>query len=184
MSGVDQELKQLRAELRALGERVSELESGAAERPASVADSAASVRPGNDFWALNGLEALRDQHPELESGVVMLVGSLSLPTGEPVAWQEGMSSEGLVDGDWSVQANVLAALSHPVRLELLRQVLIGVRTTAELAKVDSLGTTGQLHHHLRQLLAAGWLRQSGRGSYEVPPAKVVPLLASVLAAGR
>lgn len=45
-----------------------------------------------------------------------------------------------------------------------------------------IGYTGQLHHHLRQLVAAGWLQSAGRGRYRVPAQRVVPLLAIVAAA--
>jgi len=34
------------------------------------------------------------------------------------------------------------------------------------------------------LLSAGWVRQSGRGNYEIPAARIVPLLACVLGAER
>jgi hypothetical protein len=45
-------------------------------------------------------------------------------------------------------------------------------------------TTGQLYHHLRQLVAAGWLRTSLRGRYAVPADRIVPLLALLAAARR
>jgi hypothetical protein len=76
---------------------------------------------------------------------------------------------------------VIDALSHAVRLRLLQRVLNGVTTTAELSEDDSLGTTGQLHHHLRALVAAGWLHSTGRGQWAVTPQRVIPLLV-VLAA--
>ncbi|WP_051715621.1 hypothetical protein [Streptomyces bikiniensis] len=44
------------------------------------------------------------------------------------------------------------------------------------------GTTGQIYHHLRQLTGAGRLHTSGRGRYEVPAARVVPLLMALTAA--
>ena len=53
--------------------------------------------------------------------------------------------------------------------------------TAELADDPSLGTTGQLHHHLRALVAGGWLVSVGRAQWAVPPPRVIPLLA-ILAA--
>jgi len=65
---------------------------------------------------------------------------------------------------------------------VLRGVLTGLHTTAELAALDGLGTTGQLYHHLRQLQAAGWLRSTGRGRYDVPPTRVIPLLVILTAA--
>ena len=52
------------------------------------------------------------------------------------------------------------------------------------AATEGLGTTGQLHHHLRQLKAAGWLHQTGRGTYEVPARRVVPLLTMIQGARR
>jgi hypothetical protein len=69
-----------------------------------------------------------------------------------------------------------------VRLRLLRRVLGGARSTAELADDKELGTTGQLYHHLRQLAATGWLRSTGRGRYAVPGERVVPLLVILTAA--
>ena len=90
-------------------------------------------------------------------------------------------SEQLAD-DWTQAAAGLTALAHPVRL-LLHEILLGARTTAELSDHERLGTTGQLYHHLRQLVSAGWLRGTHRGQYAVPPERIVPLL-TVLAAAR
>ncbi|HLU63157.1 MAG TPA: winged helix-turn-helix domain-containing protein [Protaetiibacter sp.] len=159
----------LRAELRALTDRVAALE----ERRAAASPSA--LHP-ETFWALSGLRERMLSTPDGPDGAVLLVGELTLPTGEPVSWQQGADAGALLQVDWEDRAAAFAALGHPVRLELLRHILRGTRSTAELSAIDSLGTTGQLHHHLRQLLAAGWLRQAGRGSYEVPAQRVVPLL--------
>ncbi|MFC7643034.1 hypothetical protein ACFQX6_20720 [Streptosporangium lutulentum] len=68
-------------------------------------------------------------------------------------------------------------------MRLLREILGGRRAVADLAALDGLGTTGQVYHHLRQLTSAGWLHTAGRGRYEVPPGRVVPLLVA-LAASR
>lgn len=168
---------ELHQELAALRARVSVLESPAAEEQAAPL-------PTDAMWALTEVQRRRGESADTTPGVVMAVGSLNLPTGEPVAWQESTGTAGLLDSEWGDLTDTLAALGHPVRLELLRQILGGVRSTAELAATDSRGTTGQLHHHLRQLKAAGWVQQSGRGSYEVPAARVVPLLTTILGARR
>ncbi len=165
----------LRAELRALTDRVEALE----KQPAAPGPLSEET-----FWALTGLQARLDDDPSTAEGAVMLVGALTLPTGAPVSWQQSAGTAGLLETEWSDQASVFAALGHPVRIEILRQVLLGRHTTADLAALESLGTTGQLHHHLRPLMAAGWLRQSGRGSYEVPATRVVPLLACLTGAQR
>lgn len=171
------EISDLREELQAVVQRVEALEE---TRPASI--SATSDEDG--FWALNALKARLPDDPSTDSGAVVLVGALTLPSGAPVSWQQTVGTRGQLEAAWMERAPVFAALGHPVRLELLRQILSGRHTTSELAAIEDLGTTGQLHHHLRQLMSAGWVRQSGRGSYEIPAARIVPLLACVLGAER
>ncbi|WP_448233030.1 ArsR/SmtB family transcription factor [Microbacterium lacticum] len=172
----------LRREMAALSERVNRLEAmlGEAEHPRRVSP----VVDEEQFWALTGLQSRLGDHPATADGAVMLVGALTLPDGGPVVWQQTAGTSGMWEADWSDQAVTFAALGHPVRLELLRQILAGVHATAELAETATLGTTGQLHHHLRQLVAAGWVKQTGRGSYEVPAARVVPLLVCLVGAER
>ncbi|AKZ56645.1 hypothetical protein SAM23877_3598 [Streptomyces ambofaciens ATCC 23877] len=156
-----------------LERRLAALES--ADRPAP--------RPGEgDFWALEGLKEQLAQMRAADGGV-LFTGAVRLPAGERYEWQHGALTEGLMDADWAASAEVFAALGHPVRLRLLREVLGGRRTAAELAELDEVGTTGQIYHHLRQLTGAGWLHTTGRGRHEVPPGRVVPLLV-VLSAAR
>lgn len=172
----------LKRELEALAARVSRLEE-ISEEPSRVRASSPALEE-EENWALSGLRARLGDHPSTADGAVMLVGSLTLPGGAPVAWQETAATSDMWETDWSDQAAALSALGHPVRLELLRHILSGTHATADLAEVASLGTTGQLHHHLRQLVAAGWVKQRGRGKYEVPASRVVPLLACLVGAGQ
>ncbi|MEU8804461.1 ArsR family transcriptional regulator [Spirillospora sp. NPDC048819] len=151
-----------------LEERVARLES---------ADSPVEGPKGEDaLWALNALKGRVD-----DPGAVLFTGSVTVPSGEHYEWQQGHPVDDLLDDDWSRAAETLSALAHPVRLLLLREILHGARTTAELGA--HVGTTGQLYHHLRQLVAAGWLRTTARGRYSVPGERVVPIL-TVLAAAR
>jgi hypothetical protein len=180
----ERELGAFAEQLRELRERVDALERTERSGQAAPRGEPETTTPGDDkeFWALHALKRWQAGHPATERGAVLFTGALTLPTGEPVEWQQAGGTASLLEADWSGAAPALAALSHPVRLELLRQVLTGARTTAALAEVESLGSTGQLHHHLRQLVSAGWLRQSGRGSYEMPPTRIVALLAILEAA--
>ncbi|WP_375423458.1 ArsR/SmtB family transcription factor [uncultured Friedmanniella sp.] len=130
---------------------------------------------GEDYWLL---EEVRLRHP---AGAIVFGGTADLGKGE-VAWQWGSPTENVLEAEWDGAAGVFDALSHPVRLHLLQRVLTGTATTAELADDETLGTTGQLHHHLRALVAAGWLASVGRGSWAVPPPRVVPLLVVIVAA--
>ncbi|MEW2176093.1 helix-turn-helix domain-containing protein [Streptomyces sp. NPDC005406] len=180
-----------------LEERVSELERRL-EALVGVHPEAPSPT-GGDFWALEGL---KQQLAGAADGGVLYTGAVRLPTGERYEWQYGALTEQLLDAggaggagsagegseqvpagaDWADVAESFAALGHPVRLRLLREILGGRRTAAELAALDETGTTGQIYHHLRQLTGAGWLHTKGRGRYEVPGARVVPLLVALTAA--
>ena len=51
------------------------------------------------------------------------------------------------------------------RLALYRAVLERPATSGELMKAASLNTTGQLYHHLRELIGAGLIMQEGRDRY-------------------
>jgi DNA-binding transcriptional ArsR family regulator len=173
---MNEDIVDLRAALAALSGRVAALEGAGRPRPEDAHEQPA-------FWALRGLREQLAADPDVTDGAVMLVGSVVLPDGA-AEWQQAASTAGLVESEWSELSTVLSALAHPVRLEILRRIVTGTHSTAELASLAGLGTTGQLHHHLRQLVGAGWVRQSGRGSYEVPAARVVPLLAVIAAAQR
>jgi hypothetical protein len=162
--------RKIKQRLKDLERRMAALEAGsAAEAPAP---------PAGAFWALEGLKQAEPQPAVVYAGVVDAAG-----TG-PVEWQMGHAAQDLLDADWSVAAGALSALGHPARLAMLRLVLRGeASTAADLAARDDMGSSGQVYHHLRQLVAAGWLRAGGRGAHQVPPERVVPLLVVLGAAG-
>lgn len=130
------------------------------------------------LWVLDGL---RRRFP---GGAVVFAGDVPMASGERYEWQWGRTVDDLVASDWPATTAAIAALAHPVRLRLLQRVLTGPGTTADLSGDDGLGTTGQLYHHLRQLVSAGWLKSSGRGRYAVPGDRVVPLLVILMGAQR
>ena len=167
---------------RSLERRVSELERRFAElTSAKTSKPPAGAGVADIYWALEGL---RQRLDEDSSGAVLYTGTVDLPTGEHYDWQYGTHLDDLLAADWAEWAGTLGALGHPVRLLLLRRVLAGTRKAAELAADQSLGTTGQLYHHLRQLVAAGWLHSATRGHYAVPGERVVPLLIILSGAHR
>ncbi|MFI6419118.1 ArsR/SmtB family transcription factor [Streptomyces sp. NPDC050842] len=165
---------ELEERVAALERRMAALEG--AERPAPEVTDAT-------FWALEGLKAdLAEAGAKGADGGVLFTGSVRLPTEERYEWQFGAFTERLLDEEWAETADSFAALGHPVRLRLLREILGGRRTAAELAELAEIGTTGQIYHHLKQLTGAGWLHTTGRGRYEVPAARVVPLMVMLTAA--
>lgn len=81
------------------------------------------------------------------------------------------------------QAAVLfAALAYPTRLRIVVELLAGELTTAQLNQRLDQPSSGQLFHHLRELLAAGIIHQPVRGTYAIAKRRVVPLLALLSAA--
>lgn len=99
-----------------------------------------------------------------------------------VGWTIRYSPAAVLDLPASATVEVLAALGHPVRLALVRRLLEGSATAAELQDAGGLPSTGQVYHHLRALTAAGVVEQDGR-SFRVPTTGVVPVLTMMLAAG-
>lgn len=134
----------------------------------AAAGSAAPAATDDPLWFVNELG-------RRAPGAVMMAGAVDTAAG-PVRWQYGLMADGLLSEDWSDLAHPLEALGHPARIELVRQVMRGAHTTAELLQLEHLASSGQLYHHLRQLVTAGWLVSPRRGYYEVPAARVVPLL--------
>lgn len=153
--------------------RLAALEQRATTVPAAdTTTSADSVGAEPDtFWALEQLRALAP-----ESGAVLFTGLANLPGGERYEWQQAFATEGILESEWSLDVPALTALAHPARLLILREVLRGTRSAADLQALQGIETSGQLYHHVRQLIAAGWLRTLGRAMYGVPPERVIPLL--------
>lgn len=160
--------------LTAVEARLGALEARVTEHPGP----ADPVVDADTFWALQGLAA-RVTSP----GAVLLAGTVDTPTGLSARWQQGALVSDLLEEEWEGCAPALAALGHPVRLELLRHILRGSDTARSLTELDGAGSSGQVYHHLRQLAAAGWLQTRG-GRYEVPAERLVPLLTAILGGRR
>lgn len=142
-------------------------------------DPAHPAPPSDDndpYWVLTGLQ---ERYPDDD---VVLYGGTMSTEGGGYRWQYGLPTQTVLDGDFADAAPALTALAHPVRLALLQAVLTGTHTTADLAALPGLGTSGQVYHHLNQLTSAGWLRSPRRGRWEVPGERTIPLLALIMAA--
>lgn len=132
------------------------------------------------FWALDGLK----REIEDENGAVMMVGSVRMPNGQRADWQFAALTDDLCAQEFDEFAEGLSAIAHPIRLRLLQRLLTDAQTVNDLLDSGDFGTSGQIYHHLRPLVSAGWLRQTSRGHYEVPAHRIVPLLTTFLAVRR
>ena len=83
----------------------------------------------------------------------MIIGQVTLPDGRAARWQEAAGTADLLDGDWSQHVAALAALAHPARIRLLREVLHGATTAADLMRIDGMGTVDEITARALQALA-------------------------------
>lgn len=140
--------------------------------------------PAEPFWLLDRLT--QNTGPAFTrgevAGSVAYGGRVRAPGTGELVWQLEHAVPDLVDADLGTVSAVLGALGHPLRLEILRRLLLGARTLGELQEIESTGTSGQVHHHLRELRAAGLVVSQRRNDYAIPAERVVPLLVIVAAA--
>jgi len=71
-------------------------------------------------------------------------------------------------------AQILSVLGSEVRLAMLRELIKGPRTAAQLTAELKMQTTGQTYHHLKELQRAGYVsqREGGRFHIEMKVARV------------
>jgi DNA-binding transcriptional ArsR family regulator len=172
-----------------LANRVSELERRVAlleDGRAGPAHAGPPIADTDKFWALAKLAERTG--PEFDrdgvAGTLLYAGRAMTPGGGDLIWQVEHPLPGVLAEGWDDAATVLAALGNPVRLEIVRRILLGGETVQQLQEISGLGTSGQLYHHLRDLQAAGLVTQRRRGSYGVPADKVIPALVIIAAAGQ
>jgi hypothetical protein len=166
------------ARIKALEARVEALETSPKSAAKSTGKSTEKSETSQDqFWAL---DRITKDHPE---GAIVFAGHVKLPTGEQYAWQQTELTDAQLKANWDEAAPMLAALGHPVRLALLRAVLHGNHSTADLQANPEFAAAGKLYHHLRELQATNWLVLEGRGRYVVPAQRIVPLLVILRATG-
>ena len=173
----DDDLAALQTDLADLTERVAALE--AAARP--TVRPAATVTTDLDLVRslVDGLPSDGEDGPI--DGSLVYAGAGPGPAGT-TAIQMAHSWNHLLAADPAPLAACLAALGSPVRLRIIRTLLAGSATTAQLAEALDAPSAGQLFHHLKELLAVGLIHQPSRGTYAVRPAQVVSIITALACA--
>ncbi|MFD1150493.1 helix-turn-helix domain-containing protein [Saccharothrix hoggarensis] len=134
--------------------------------------------------ALEGDERETVALPETEDGggAFGYGGRVALGDGR-VTWRIDVTPERALSLADRPRIEVLSALAHPVRVEIVRTLLAhGGQPAAALQEAAQLGSTGQLYHHLKALTASGVVEQDKRGSYRLRPAATIPVLVLLTAA--
>jgi hypothetical protein len=169
------------------GDRLDELERRIARLESRIDGAATPRRTGSGATPLaRVLHAWRREAAERSSpGRLGYVGTAYVGTRE-YSWHREHPLAELLPADWSPAAGILESLGSPQRLALLKALLSGRRTSAEL--LEALGgdqgetTSGQLYHHLRALQAARLVTQWRRGEYDLAPGAPVFVLTILAAA--
>lgn len=156
-----------------LEERVSRLERAAVAAAPAAASSPAPRAAPFPF----------DLGDDSDANVVSYLGH-GRRDGNPVAWQVKRTWEDVLEAadDGDGLAAALSALASGPRLRIVAELARGPVSTGDLAERVGQSGTGQLFHHLKELLAAGIVHQPQRGVYAIRPAQVVPVLTIVSAA--
>lgn len=159
--------------LRRLEERLDEIDRRS--------ESPSAPSPGTEpLWALNGLQEVTHD----PAGAVLLTGAVTTPRGGQARWQISAEAQEMFDSDFADRADKLSALAQPVRLQLIQRIMTDASTVNDLLDTGEFGTSGQIYHHLRQLVNAGWVETVGKSKYAVPASRVVPILVILLAVDR
>lgn len=151
--------------VRDLAERLDRLESASTGAPPSTEighDPATAVGDVN-------VDPTADEATATYAGT----GSFANRT---VAWKITRTWDDILDHAGTDASAVFAALANPTRIRIISQLLTGDLTTATLAERLDQPSTGQLFHHLKELLAAGIIHQPERATYSIHHHHVVPLL--------
>ncbi len=130
-------------------------------------------------------ELCRKTEEQGVSGLVTYLGVFS-EGGRQSNWiRNSVPVDGLLTLiDRGMADKVLACIGNANRLALLLEILHGPKTVAELVERCGFGSTGQVYHHLRPLLAADIVAEDEKqkGAYVIRPHRVqglVMLLAGI-----
>lgn len=140
--------------------------------------------PGTGDAPRTGNVPKTESTPKTESstGAFGYGGRVALGDGR-FTWRIDVTPERALSLADRPRIEVLSALAHPVRVEIVRTLLEhGGQPATALQEAAGLGSTGQLYHHLKALTASGVVEQDKRGSYRLRSAATIPVLVLLTAA--
>jgi DNA-binding transcriptional ArsR family regulator len=166
--------------LRVLEEQMAAFQT----RLAALEDLVSSQRQEGAASVFPLAEAISDHESHLPQtgtlqGTLRYAGSIQI--GErPFRFQQTLTIASIFEAEPEVFAQIFAALSSPHRVIILRTLCERACTAQQLQEVLGMGSSGQLYHHLKELMGAGLITQRERSSaYTIDPAKVVPICAAL-----
>ncbi len=151
------------------------------EEQEGVEKTAVSLPPGEiDFALLDRLYG-RKGSPYIADGVkgaIVYAAAYQSAEEKLVRWYAESAAPSVLAFNGQLLTQILMALGHPIRLQLVRLLLKeGATDRQTMQTAVNIQSSGQLYFHLNNLLEAGLVVQLRRGVYEVEFGKVAQLLA-------
>lgn len=174
------ELEALKESVKLLEKRVHQLETAQGVSRQLLDSTQTSLAQ----QATSDTDSTAVEDPELPQGIISFNGRVSFPDGENLQYEWTRPVDLLLTEIWDSAASKIAALAHPTRLAILKSVLESTPdqkiTPQTLVERGLAGSTGSAYHHINALSQAGWLEKIPHSQIQVPPSRVVPLLALML----
>ncbi len=108
-------------------------------------------------------DALEQELKKTGDTAVILIAGLSDDDNNSVKWWHKATTQ-VLDYPTSQIVQFCAPFANEHRVTLLKALMDGEKTSAQLAEISSI-STGQLYHHLKALLAARYVHQKERNHY-------------------
>lgn len=118
--------------------------------------------------------------PETTDGAIHFSGQFENASGS-ISYSWSRPPHHLLEEAWDSSFTRLAALAHPQRGLILKQLLNDPCSVSTLCQLGVTSSTGTAYHHLNELESAGWVRKGRGGVYEVPTERIIPLLTIISA---
>lgn len=121
-----------------------------------------------------------NESPEATNGAVHFSGQFENASGS-ISYSWTRPQHHLLEEAWDSSFTRLAALAHPQRGLILKQLFNEPCSVSTLCQLGVTSSTGTAYHHLNELESAGWVRKGRGGVYEVPSERIIPLLTIISA---
>ena len=179
MADSQDRLTELEEQMAVLRTRLTELEE-------QVASAVSAGVLTSSFQARTTSSPPDSEAPTSQAGTIQgtlsYTGTIQL-AGRPFRFQQRLPAQSLFEVAPEVLSQIFAAFSIPHRVIILRTLCERSCTAQQLQEVLGMGSSGQLYHHLKELLATGLITQRERSSvYTIDPPKVIPICAALMVA--
>jgi DNA-binding HxlR family transcriptional regulator len=169
------ELDELRSRVEALEKNIATLIRREAKGRTSRKTEPAQEDDLELLDRLRSKKGKRYGRDDSASGVIMYAGAITILR-KTSLWMREHPIPEILKSDPDAIARILMALGNQSRIAIVIELIQRRLSAPELQELLKIPSTGQLYHHLKELLSAGIISQPKRNTYEVNVHKLVPLL--------